>query len=240
MSRSATTTVIVCAAMMPKRTSTCAVAAWTGDPPPSITPMKAPGRVTRPGGAHLVEAGQQGLGGAAVDDLADGLGRQQTEREACLVLGVLLTEGREAAPASQRVRGHRVADDDARDRDEGDAFSRDGTAAQDDGQHRHQPCAHGEGHPSPGVRRFHAPPRGEDRDGEHHDDERGRQPQVVDDRLDDERDQRELHEGADRRDQHRAIHPVGDRPAGFDGHAPTLLRRLRRWPRLPARCRSGR
>ena len=43
MSRSATTAVVVWAAMMPMRTRTWAAAAWAGDPPPSSTPMNAPG-----------------------------------------------------------------------------------------------------------------------------------------------------------------------------------------------------
>jgi hypothetical protein len=46
--RSATTTVTVWAAMIPNSTSAWAVAACTGLPPPSITPMNAPGSVTTP------------------------------------------------------------------------------------------------------------------------------------------------------------------------------------------------
>ena len=84
------------------------------------------------GRLHLVEPGQERLGGAAVDDLADGLAGEQAHREAGFVLAVLLAQGREGAPTDQGVGGHRVADDDAGDRDDGDALRGDGAGGEHD------------------------------------------------------------------------------------------------------------
>ena len=115
MSSASTPAVIACVAMMAKSTSTWAVAACTALPPPSMTPMKAPGQRDDAGRAHLVQAGDDALGHPARDDLVDGLVRCQAERQAGLVLVVLLAQGREGATADERVHRHGVAEDDADD-----------------------------------------------------------------------------------------------------------------------------
>ena len=75
MSRSATTAVVVCAAMIPMSTSTCAAAAWAGEPPPSMHADERPRQRDDAGGAHLVQPRDEGLGHPAVHHLADRLAR---------------------------------------------------------------------------------------------------------------------------------------------------------------------